>query len=397
VLTISFALHRACFNPELRILIVSNTADQAQTFLREIRDHLSSNVQLARFFGHIPGRPWSDKALRFANLSRRTKEPTFSGLGAAGAVISRHYDLIILDDLVDEENARTKKQREKIKTWLFKLLLPCLEPEGELHILGTRYHHQDLYGSLLDSEFAPSQTFRAIDRGGALWPERFPLDKLKEIRAKAGPVIFNAQYQNDTEAMKGAVFREGWIKYWSVLPAKLKKFQGVDLAISSEESGDYFAHVTLGVDHGKNLYILDAFRGRLTFEEQFRKVQALYRKHDLPGAPVLRVGIEANAYQEALPQRFRAETDIPVKSIRTLTDKFTRALKLQGIFENGKIYFPGPGQVKASALADLIEELLLFPEAEHDDLFDALELAASQAREQLSYADLPEVSLDAKP
>ena len=41
------------------------------------------------------------------------KEATVSALGASGAVVSKHFDIIIGDDLVGFENARTEAQRKE--------------------------------------------------------------------------------------------------------------------------------------------------------------------------------------------------------------------------------------------------------------------------------------------
>ena len=54
-----------------------------------------------------------------------------------------------LDDVVDDDNSRTEHQRQKLLTWYRKVLLPCLEPNGEIHAIGTRYHPMDLYGHFL--------------------------------------------------------------------------------------------------------------------------------------------------------------------------------------------------------------------------------------------------------
>ena len=393
ILTVSYAIEKIARDRDVRILLVSNTLDQAKAFLREIKSHLEGNARLLRFYGHFIGRPWTEHEITVSGRRRRAKEATLTALGVSGPIITRHYDLILLDDVVDEENARTPEQREKMLVWYYQTLLPTLEPEGEIHLLGTRYRHQDLYGRLIESEFQKCHRLdRAIAEGPdgprALWEEKFPLALLQQKREAAGPAIFNSQYQNDVEAMKGAVFKPEWIREWETLPPGLKKYQGVDLAISQKDSADYFAQATIGVDRGENVYVLDGFRARLSFDEQFRAVQRLYEKHDQPDSPVLRVGIEANAYQEALPQRFRAETAVPVKSVVTKTDKYTRALKLQARFENGKVFFPKKRDGKGF-ITDLIEELLLFPEAPHDDLFDAFEIAVALARELQSYRELP--------
>jgi len=395
ILTVSYALWKLALDPELRILIVSNTLDQAKAFLREIKQHLEGNAGLIERFGPLVGSPWTEHEITLAGRRRRAKETTITALGVLGPVIARHYDLIILDDVVDEENARTSAQREKTLVWYYKTLLPTLEPEGEIHLLGTRYHHQDLYGHLLEREFKDlHRIYRAIaatpEGPRALWEEKFSLALLQQKREQAGPVIFNSQYQNDVAAMKGAIFKPEWFRRWSELPPGLRLYQGVDLAISQRDRADYFAHATIGVDRRENIYLIACFRGRLSFEEQFQTIKRLFEQHDRPEAPVLRVGIEANAYQEALPQRFRSETAIPVQSVVTRTDKITRGLKLQARFENGKVFFPMmSNRLKVCSTTDLIEELLLFPEAPHDDLFDAFEIAVSLANQTDSYRDLP--------
>lgn len=129
-------------NPDIRIMIGSKTQTQASAFLKEIRTHFEQNVNLIRIFGDWKksrDNVWNDKEF---TVNRRTvikKEATVSALGASGAVVSKHFDIIIGDDLVGFENARTEAQRKVLKEWFYSSLYPTLEPDGEIHILGTRY------------------------------------------------------------------------------------------------------------------------------------------------------------------------------------------------------------------------------------------------------------------
>ncbi len=392
IMTIAFSIYRVLCAPDVRILICSDTAAQAKAFLREIKHHLEKNTAIFKKWGPLRGVPWTDEEICVAGRVSRAKEATVTAMGVMGPVISKHYDVIILDDVVDEEAAHSRHMREKLITWFYKELLPTLEPEGKLHVIGTRYHHQDLYGRLIQDGM-PTLVDRAIiktaRREEALWEDKFPLSLLKEKRDQAGPAIFNAQYQNDTTAMKGPIFRPEWIKTRG-RPWCKGKFQGVDLAIGTKDHNDYFAHVTVG-EHEHGLHVLSIYRARLSFEDQFKAVRNLFHRHHCPDSPVMLVGIESNAYQEALAQRLRSETDLPVKSVTQTKDKIARAYRLQGMIETGRLSFPESGAHR------LIEELIEFPDSDHDDLVDALEIAVQMAVGKGRYADLPKKDINVGP
>ena len=95
-------------------------------------------------------------------------------------------------------------------------VLPTLEPDAEnkgLHIRGTRYHPDDIYGRELKS---PTLTFRRekaiLDNGTSFWERMFPIAKLLEMQRR-NPAVFAAQYQNDVGAMREmAAIKQEWIK-----------------------------------------------------------------------------------------------------------------------------------------------------------------------------------------
>ena len=81
---------------------------------------------------------------------------------------------------------------------------------------------------------------------------------------------------------------------------------------------------------------------------------------------------EAVAAQEYLAQD--AERYMPVERVSRTKDKISRAYWLQAYFENGQILFPDRNLVADyKPWQALMDELLLFPQAEHDDLFDGLQ------------------------
>lgn len=396
---VDFCITKVLRNPDIRIMIGSKTQTQASAFLKEIRTHFEQNVNLIRIFGDWKksrDNVWNDKEF---TVNRRTvikKEATVSALGASGAVVSKHFDIIIGDDLVGFENARTEAQRKVLKEWFYSSLYPTLEPDGEIHILGTRYSPMDLYEDLIKSKNYKVNVQQAITvKDGqeySLWESKFSLEKLRSIREEAGLIIFNMQYQNNTELAKGKIFKYKYFKhfeeyevdydlnrvrvkvldsqgvpYW--IPVRI--YMGADLAISEDETSnnDYFVLTVIGVDKNKNVYVLDYLKERLTFNAQFNAMLD-YGKNKFP--MVERIGVETVQYQKSLAQEIRRLSLLPVVNIQTSKDKVTRAMRRSALFENGKVWF-------RIGMDDLEECLLLFPEVDHDDLFDGLDFALTVA------------------
>lgn len=396
---VDFCITKVLRNPDIRIMIGSKTQTQASAFLKEIRTHFEQNVNLIRIFGDWKksrDNVWNDKEF---TVNRRTvikKEATVSALGASGAVVSKHFDIIIGDDLVGFENARTEAQRKVLKEWFYSSLYPTLEPDGEIHILGTRYSPMDLYEDLIKSKNYKINVQQAITvKDGqeySLWESKFSLEKLRSIREEAGLIIFNMQYQNNTELAKGKIFKYKYFKhfeeydidydlnrvrvkvldsqgvpYW--IPVRI--YMGADLAISEDETSnnDYFVLTVIGVDKNKNVYVLDYLKERLTFNAQLNAILD-YGKNKFP--MVERIGVETVQYQKSLAQEIRRLSLLPVINIQTSKDKVTRAMRRSALFENGKVWF-------RIGMDDLEECLLLFPEVDHDDLFDGLDFALTVA------------------
>jgi predicted phage terminase large subunit-like protein len=306
-------------------------------------------------------------------------------------VASLHYDLILADDLVNEENSRTESQRDKVKTWYYKTLIPCLEPEGRIFIVGTRYHFLDLYGHLIRNELAARhQIIRAIDAdGGTPWPEKFSLGWLEDRKRQMGSAIFATQYQNDTELMKGDIFREEWFReydeppeaatcdFWiGCDPAATK----ADVVLSGRKTSSDWWTIVVGARKrhpeegwGREVYVVDIWRARCTKQEYLDQLLRMYERYR-----PLEVLIETVASQEYLAQD--AERHMPVRRVDRTKDKVSRAYWLQPFFENGQILFPAQHlQRNVDDWQALTDELILFPQAEHDDLFDALQTVVEGA------------------
>ena len=148
VVTIGFSLQYILNHPDARVLIDSETYSKCVAFMREIRGHLESNEKFREIFKYIYGMypdskkddKWADGEFTISARKRQRKEPTFSAGGIGTTKTGMHYDLIIGDDMVSENNITNKEQIDKVIDH-YKLALSLLDPGSPLIIIGTRWDY----------------------------------------------------------------------------------------------------------------------------------------------------------------------------------------------------------------------------------------------------------------
>lgn len=377
--SINFSLREIVKNPDIRIILASNTISQSQSFLREITAHLENDKLFRAVFGNLkPEIPekWTDsEIIVFRKLM--SKDATISCVGTGGTILTKRADLIVCDDILDAENTATSEQRKKVKDWFFRVLMPCLEPEGKLVVIGTRWNTQDLYGELLkDENFNIRKIYKAVNDGTALWQERWSLEKLMEKKKSMGSLIFNQQYQNQPIDPETSLFKSAWLKFQDrdIDLKDLEIYGALDPAISQKETADYSVFTTIGVDALGKIYVLDVARGHWSITEMLETIFNKYAffQHQ-------RIGIESVAFQSVIKSeldRISQEKRIylPTEELRPDKDKFRRAMALTPFFENGIIIL-NENQI------ELIDELLEFPNGKHDDCVDSLCYAVELVKE----------------
>lgn len=366
----------------VRILITSKTAGFATAILREVKQHFEENATLREIFGDLVSEDkWDVGEIQVKGRNKPMKESTVTTVGLGGQLIGLHFDKVYGDDIVDEDNSRTPNGRQTTKTWYYKVLMPTLEPTAELHIFGTRYHFSDHYGHLQANEMREhTQIIPALDaHERSPWPSKWSAAYFKKLREQLGIVIFNSQYQCDTEAMKGEVFDIDWMGEpinLEDVPTDVACYAGIDLAIGQESAHDLFAMVGIGVK-GPDIYVMALMSGHLTFGEQTRRIIQWWEtgwNGVVDPARLVKFGIEINAYQAAQYQNVREQcADIVLDPITTLKDKLVRAHRLAARFQEGRIH------ICKSVWNTLVDHLLQFPGGRYKDVFDALDLAVTTA------------------
>lgn len=371
--------------PDTRVGMISNTELQAQAFSRAIKTTYEDNERHREIFGDcVSPKKWTDKQwLHKQSRHAESKDVTLFAVGVGGAIISKRFDLIIADDILDEENTANPEQRQKVDTWWWKTLTPCLAPGGAEVVIGTRWSEDDHYERLTKPKADGGKGWQLLvqkalledGKGGYLsyWPEYWSVEQLLELKEDMGTPLFSCAYQNDiTGLLEGNIFK-GPFDHFGVLPDghnySLK--MGVDLASSVKESADYTARVTSAEDICGNtescsqrghFFVLSAFRDRRETghaEFVFDGWQA-YPDIDL-------VIVESQQFQSTLIQTVMEDyPQIPIEGKSADHDKVTRARAVAAKFEAHRVHIQQ--QLRGSALET---ELLSFPKG-HDDLVDSL-------------------------
>lgn len=360
--------------PDLRVGLISNTATQALDFSRAIRFTLESNERHREIFGECASpTKWRDMEwLHKQSRWHGSKDVTLYAAGCGGAIISKRFDLILCDDILDEENTLTPEAREKVETWFFRTLLPCLTPDGVVICLGTRWAEEDLYEKLMTPIEKGGKGWRSKvvsalrEKDGefeSYWEEHWPVKALLAKRVELGTPLFMCAYQNDIRGLlAGDVFQSRYFQYYDDMPdGHYTTVMGVDLASSEKERADFTARVTTSRDQQGNYYV------RSYYQDKRESGHAEFIRDGYNAFEPDLVATENQQFQSTLIQEvMRDYPHIPIEGKRSDVDKTTRARAVAAKYEAHKVFHHV--SLKGS---DFETQLLSFPKG-HDDLVDAL-------------------------
>lgn len=190
--------------------------------------------------------------------------------------------------------------------------------------------------------------------------------EIDALRRRIPEIVFRQEILAEFVSLAGALLKSTHIRHYDYLPDNLDIVIGVDLAISQSEKADYTAICVMGRDADGKLYIIEIFRDRLSFHDTLQKILYFCEKYN-----PRQVGIEEVAYQSAAVQEFARICSYPIRGLRPRRgeNKIMRFLGILGRYEQGLVYHN-------KALGKTFEEeLLTFPESEHDDQVDSVSLS----------------------
>ncbi|MDE2577940.1 MAG: phage terminase large subunit [Hyphomicrobiales bacterium] len=414
IVTQLFTLWTAILKLRRYAIVGMDVYDQAAIMLAAIKVELEENPRLAQDFPDAvgQGRLWREGEIVLRNGVK------IEAVGSRQKVRGRRHgpyrpDLFILDDIENDENVRSPDYRDKLEAWVLKAVLKCGPADGsmDLIIVGTLLMRDavlvrlakrpgwnvEKFASIVEwpdrmdlwdeweeyhrnASEAASDAFYAehkveMDAGAVVnWPEEQPLLMLMKERAES-PAAFKSERQNDPVS-ETAPFQK--FTYWVREEPDLVRFGAIDPSLGKKSKRNDPSAIIVG-GYNRQTGVLDilkaSIRRRLpdvicedTIALQREFNCALWFCEAVQFQEFLRTEIMRRAAVQGV-----ALSALPVTPI---VDKRLRIERLQPPVASGLIRF-WPHQKQ------LIDQLEQFPDGEHDDGPDCLEMLWSGA---LQYA-----------
>mgnify|MGYP003332840479 CR=1 FL=1 len=203
----------------------------------------------------------------------------------------------------------------------------------------------------------------------------FSKEEWEYVRLRYHPLLFNQEYCAAFDSMAGRDLSGEWLKYYDSddlrdsdgNSLKLRRYMGVDPAVSMSGKGDRFVISVVGVSDANQVFLLEQFAARIPFVEQLEKIEEYY----INWKPEI-IGIESNAYQAALVQQAeRLPSMPPIVPIFAKGKKWERILAMSPLFRIGKV------RIKRDH-RDFIDEWINYDASlskPKDDCLDSVEIA----------------------
>lgn len=390
--SICYPIWRAIRNPNIRILLVQNTATNADAKLNVIKAIFEGHTLFRQLFPELL--PTGESIWRTGKLQLPRDmvypEGTFESIGMGGSVIGRHYDETIEDDTVapdaddmDERYATPKKDDiAKAKGFHNSLssIVDNLNVRNSL-VVGTRWAEDDLISHIEKTMGSSVKVIKRAckenekgepdERGKVTYPNRFPQEVLDKLARRWGPYMFSCLYLNLPIRSDDMIFKPEWIRRFVTEPFGLQVNTTIDSASDPQnlQSGDpdYCVVLTTGKDPTTGrIYLLEYSRERCN---PGRHIDLIFQQ--VERWKPLEVGIPSVAYEQSLKYWLEEEMRrrgvfFSIKLIKYGSrSKELRIQGLQPVFSSGSIFVRDHHE-------EIVSELLKFPLGAHDDLIDTL-------------------------
>jgi len=415
--------------PDIAIAIFQSNLEKAELILGEIRRHFQFNERLRQIFPEFCPQKLNDFGTKGAfTVPARSpavtrREPTLMALSIEKGLAGLHFDVMKFSDIVEPENVKTDDRIADIKASFYMAENLLVSPVFWIDVEGTRYHHGDLYGELVDKwmrerkegllhkyrihvrgcfkkqmesgeEYTPDklarpEILRSDKTPIPIWEfdakghPRFPLEHLLELQ-RNNAYIFSCQQLNQPSGAGGDVAfpQDKIISRNTISPKHFRENVRVhhyevtiDTAETVNARSNYTAIAVSAWDSAGRCYIVELVHEKLLPKALVDKIFALNAKYK-----PTRIAIEETGFVRGLHAAIERTSEmlgvyLPLEFLKrdNREAKTERIVKtLQPWYISGDLRFVVDFEKEPAWWEALCKELREFPVGTTDDILDAL-------------------------
>lgn len=293
-----------------------------------------------------------------------------TGKGFGSSVRGAHPYWIIVDDGLKDNVIYSSLQRQKSIDYFHSVIMNMLVPGGQIVVVGTPFHAQDLYGDLKTKKGWFVIEYPAIfPNGKVLWPQRWGYKELIDKKNTQGNIIFSREnlcrpIVSDSSIFPLYILKRSLVRMENYnlvrdrddYPIKFNKVVvGCDFAISANVGADYYCYSVFGVDDENGMWLLNLEFGKgKTYEEQLQILKGI----NIRFRPDVMV-FESNVFQQIFTDE-ALKRGMPVVPHNTGVEKNDLSkgwCAIATMFERGMFHIP-IGDKRSEDAKDAIFEQL---------------------------------------
>lgn len=383
-------------DPNLRILVASETDKQAKEFVAKAMQIIDSQWFRDRFGIHR-GKDWKEGSGSFKSALRtlkHIKEPTLQATGVGAVRTGMHWDFVFMDDVCSQENTRTPESIESLWYW-FGETLAQLDPGCRLFVIGTLHHYADIY-CRIKKDPRMRELFEMSIYGWAdplvdpesnepttlFFPGRLTRKFVAQQKRILPPRLYSCFYENRPQSEEQQLFSPSYFRVIpdQDIPRQVWSYILTDFAFTAEDKKkdrpDRSAFWVIALDCNRVAYVLDIVVGRWRPSDSCRIVCDLWTRYQHWN--VKAVTVEKGAHDELLSSLFeeiRRQTFIMPRfqliGGRSQEIKDMRIEASEPRWRRGDIYIAQSVRDQWRKWKPMFDEMTEWPFSANDDIPDA--------------------------
>lgn len=348
-------------------ILIGSSFDRACDRLRAIKNEIANNEKIINVYGNQTGPVWAESKIVLRNgvvIQAFGRDQSLRGCKH----LDVRPDFCVIDDLEDEETAKSLESISRTMKWMMGVLVPALQQKARIRMIGTPLHPKCVIVQLsADPEWVSRiWPIEYMDEEGrrATWPAKFPLETIDKIRARNMRVgtmsSFNQEYLCKAEDEEAKPFKPDMVRVEPTARSWHATWACYDPARTVKEKSAQTGKAVWSWI-GNRLVVWEASGHYWQPDAIIEDIMQTNRQYNPVGVGVEKEGLEQFIEQPLRQAMVKNQEIVPLVKITAPAGKNDFIKSLQPFFLAGEI-------VLAREMPDLVSQMMAFPSGLKDIL-----------------------------